>query len=494
MQRSPFLLTAAAVAAIGCGSPASDDVAPEHVHVLDGDERIRAVEVTAEAVELTLVTPGDDLGIAVGDLVVGSDGPGYLRGVQAAEFAGSKLRLRTRYASLAEAVDTASAHEQFPLHAASRRYRATIPLVDLGGTVLVDTEIAGVPLRITLPEGSVALVYDFDFDVSFGFFTLEELSAVAEGSIELALAVHAEVGGPVDYAYEIDLNGADPFYTQDIDFALGPIPVRGKLDLDFQAGFRIQGDGAGTLDAGVDAGAALRVGAGYRRGEGWRAIFEPDVSFTTRPVTWTADVDLDLAVWVRPLLRTELYGNPGPTIDLRKVFRTKLVKHGGGTLPYRSAADGEGFVQTVCLTGELDYQVRVLSLELASFAMSLPCNQTIVAGDPALADDMPPTDPGGDDADDGCRAQLGDGWRACEGGGRCIHQSWMCDAIPDCPDDADEDAATCADDGGDPTQQTCEEQLGDGWTSCPTGGKCIHSSWLCDRVADCPDGEDEQDC
>jgi len=29
---------------------------------------------------------------------------------------------------------------------------------------------------------------------------------------------------------------------------------------------------------------------------------------------------------------------------------------------------------------------------------------------------------------------------------------------------------------------------------CPTNGRCIPKSWLCDKTEDCEDGADEKDC
>ncbi|CAM4944086.1 unnamed protein product [Rotaria socialis] len=69
-------------------------------------------------------------------------------------------------------------------------------------------------------------------------------------------------------------------------------------------------------------------------------------------------------------------------------------------------------------------------------------------------------------------------WR-CETGGRCIPTSWRCNRIADCTDSSDE--RNC-------TYPRCSDSQFD------CGDRCIPRSWMCDGDNDCGNNTDEQNC
>ncbi|GAB6024603.1 hypothetical protein CHUAL_009749 [Chamberlinius hualienensis] len=62
---------------------------------------------------------------------------------------------------------------------------------------------------------------------------------------------------------------------------------------------------------------------------------------------------------------------------------------------------------------------------------------------------------------------------------KCIHVSYTCDGILDCPNGEDE--------------SNCKPNCTSDQFQCPDG-QCIPSSWRCDRTSHCSDGTDELDC
>lgn len=64
----------------------------------------------------------------------------------------------------------------------------------------------------------------------------------------------------------------------------------------------------------------------------------------------------------------------------------------------------------------------------------------------------------------------------------CIHQTWVCDGDPDCPDGADESPQLCTNLTCRPDQFQCSSR------------QCIPGHFHCNGQSDCVDGSDEQDC
>lgn len=94
-----------------------------------------------------------------------------------------------------------------------------------------------------------------------------------------------------------------------------------------------------------------------------------------------------------------------------------------------------------------------------------------------ICDGIP--DCAGKDDESFCNHPCGEHAFKCNSTGRCIPDSWKCDADNDCSDGSDEDKSMCHNRECDPqTQFTC------------ANGKCIPLLWMCDGDNDCHDGQD----
>ncbi|CAG2235655.1 LRP1B [Mytilus edulis] len=89
----------------------------------------------------------------------------------------------------------------------------------------------------------------------------------------------------------------------------------------------------------------------------------------------------------------------------------------------------------------------------------------------------------------------------CDTTDECYDNSWKCDKITDCTDGSDEQ--NCGDDGDDDEKSTPAPTSGptsapgtcsDGEFKCETGNECFVNSWKCDKIEDCQDGSDEENC
>ncbi|XP_063429965.1 low-density lipoprotein receptor-related protein 1-like isoform X2 [Mytilus trossulus] len=93
-----------------------------------------------------------------------------------------------------------------------------------------------------------------------------------------------------------------------------------------------------------------------------------------------------------------------------------------------------------------------------------------------------------------------EGYFKCDSTDECYDNSWKCDDITDCSDGSDEQ--NCGDDGDKSTPAptsgptSAPGTCSDGQFKCKTGneGQCYVNSWKCDKIKDCDDGSDEENC
>ena len=83
----------------------------------------------------------------------------------------------------------------------------------------------------------------------------------------------------------------------------------------------------------------------------------------------------------------------------------------------------------------------------------------------------------------------------CPSDGRCIFKSWLCDRDNDCSggeDEANCTYTTTTAAAARPTQSSCA--WGSMMYHCRSGSGCVWNMFVCDGVRDCDDGSDEIDC
>ncbi|XP_067937043.1 atrial natriuretic peptide-converting enzyme-like [Watersipora subatra] len=96
--------------------------------------------------------------------------------------------------------------------------------------------------------------------------------------------------------------------------------------------------------------------------------------------------------------------------------------------------------------------------------------------------------PDGDD-EEGCAGRLCTANQFKCNSGRCIPQEWLCDGMPDCPGQGNEDELNCTNDRASCLQT--EFQCLDGHNVFDRTKACIPATWLCDGERDCNDDSDE---
>lgn len=293
--------------------------------------------------------------VEAGDVLVGAEGPGFLRRVRTVSRSGSTLTVQTEPAALDEAVKGGSFEGRFRLDlSADARGRQTLRargspddpedaesgilwgtptlLYSADGASLSSSgavSLAGVDLctdllrgacprgvELEIETGSVAFTPELDVVVDLGFFSLDEFRAVASGTLETDFEVAARADGSFEGSGEKRLAAIDlPFL-----FHVGPVPVKGKVVLSMHAGFAAEADLAAELRSGVSGTHRTEVGGIYENSS-WSSVFDTDLSLTGREPSWSASANARARIHVRPELALAFYGTLSGAIDLEPYLR-----------------------------------------------------------------------------------------------------------------------------------------------------------------------------
>jgi hypothetical protein len=199
--------------------------------------------------------------IAIGDIVVGAAGSGYLRRVTRVSASGSALTLETTDAALTDVVESGSFGNSIQVHlmpSASGRTVSGLTLgpttaqylapgvtitnggLSLDGTVLYSNSVCSGSgaqtcsnLSFVIPKGLIAFSPALDLGGHISNFSITEFHAIASGTLEYDADVTVTVSGTLNYHAEKTLaTFATPFLIW-----IGPLPVKGVIKLDMVADF-----------------------------------------------------------------------------------------------------------------------------------------------------------------------------------------------------------------------------------------------------------------
>lgn len=200
-----------------------------------------------------------DLGLDVGEVVVGSAHGGYLREITSVELGTNIATLETIQGRLEQVFESGGfdAHLELP-----NLMRFTM---DHSGTELYSGSVGGADLTMELSQAVLNFDPDLRISSEFNWFRLNRARAVLDADVELDLELLARLSDELSYSRDIPLGA----YTYPFAFAAGPVPVTGTLEVALKAGFSTTASGSITATAGMEANADVTVGATYRRGNSW---------------------------------------------------------------------------------------------------------------------------------------------------------------------------------------------------------------------------------
>lgn len=374
---SPALALGALVALAALAACSSDAVDPDDDGVITSVTRLPEQDPN---LTFTIVNndrllldhrdvPRDDL-YRPGDILIGAEYGGYLREVISVARENKRLILETRRPALTAAL----ANVHFATSIAPPE-APVVPLLELTDRVVLETSVAGVPVKLTFARAAVQLepVLELQLDISRRHLDrlAVSLRATATLDVELTLELLAPTGS---LSQEVDLSGPFLLYSRPfvvpVDTPLGPLPFAGVLELDVLVGFRAAAASAGAITLAFTGQSAVSLAATWD-GAQWIAApadpaapGAPSHQLTARSAQLGAPplLTAELTTYLRPELRARFFGVPGLHATLDPSLKTSVV----------AAAPSPLVTLEPCAAAKLSIPDALLGETIPAFVHDLP--------------------------------------------------------------------------------------------------------------------------
>jgi len=266
-------------------------------------------ELSMEEMVITFQCDPENVGLEVGDIIVGTANGGYLREITSMETSGYVIVAQTVQASLEQVMVDGGFYQDIDFEGG--RYT-----IDKSGTVLYDGNHGGVDVNVQLSEAVLDIRPRLRMGAQFGWFKLKRADAILDLDIEADIELMAQLHDEVSVDGEIGLGS----YSYPFAFAAGPIPVTGTLEISLTAGFETSAEATATATVGAEADADITLGGRYRNGS-WYYVSDNDFDAHRTGPDFDLQGDWDGRVWVRAEARVMLYRVAGPSFGVRPFVR-----------------------------------------------------------------------------------------------------------------------------------------------------------------------------
>jgi hypothetical protein len=321
----------------GCAISTPDDPTEPTV-----DARVRVIpEVTGMVVmpsSITLPRAGNEAlaAIAVGDIVVSTQGEGLLRRIDATELTGDSIVLATTDAELADAL--IDARLTTSLGGEGKADTHQLPTI---GFSITDQQILDNPaITAKIAKASLSFSPELDLDLALEGRHLEAFEMVMRGKVTGVLDLEIDARD-VAVGPEIVLWKSTPavFYQQ-----LGIVPVVESVTTSVVLKLQATATGHGRIRIHADAIANLEGGLRYDEAGGWDPV--ADATMTTHGSVPETSLTLDtvgVRAWLAARVDVRLYGLAGPFIAAGPQVEVSRDVQGGafhGSAGFRAATGG----------------------------------------------------------------------------------------------------------------------------------------------------------
>jgi formylglycine-generating enzyme required for sulfatase activity len=296
-------------------------VIKENVVAMDTTDSLWVVSM--DSTGMVVGYGGVEPGLDVGDVLVGSDGGGYIRRVTAVTVEDSVVWVETEFGTLADVIERGLFRLEADVAPGEGLQGAwgqrvmegkALPGVTLrdqefhfDNVVLFDGEADGVSLRVKIEEGWLRFKPHVKVEAGpYPPLLADHLRVAMTGRIEGRLVVSCEMGGAL-----VGFEKKRWLYPPTIvgGFMVGPVPV--TISLGLEGGIRIGTGVEGEVTGGMDGYVEVEVGAEWRSGSGWEEIWDTDLGFASTGLAWRMDGVIEAQGFVRPVVEVMIAHSAG---------------------------------------------------------------------------------------------------------------------------------------------------------------------------------------
>jgi hypothetical protein len=309
----------------GRGNATPNATVHQGVYVIDATP---GVDVLVEPERLVFTEAHDDvLEREAGDVLVCSNGGGFLRKVVSVHRDGANIVVGTIDATLGDAIADGSATGQSDLaHDAEGqweidgKYDGILPFdgkLEIGNTSVVFTPDA----QVSIKDARFDFKPSVDLDLNVTNSELTYFRAIAEGTVEATMVVHVVTPSAATVNQKKILwRSAPKFLTQ----MIGPVPVVETVDLSIGVGTRLSTVQAVDFEAGGDLNGSLRAGATFDRESGWQAVGDGSISIVPIPISSNVESFAlqGIEVYMYAEVNLRFYNLAGPYITIGPYVNT----------------------------------------------------------------------------------------------------------------------------------------------------------------------------
>jgi len=257
--------------------------------------------------------------IRAGNIIIGTDGGGFLRKVTDVDTtSGDRIIIYTSEASLVDAVECGSfdttyslsiSDESFSINGRNNSiqnmdlfYAApgvslTPNGISLSNLFLYSGNVGNSSLEVKVIDGIIAFEPQINIGGDIYDGVLKEFHAVATGKLDFNACIGVKVSNTVEFSHEINLASFQHICLQFV----GPVPIVEVIILSFDAGFELNATDFQELQTGFNSSFKLEVGAEYKDGI-WSSVFEPDHNFEIIPITWESNSGISITGYIKTRL------------------------------------------------------------------------------------------------------------------------------------------------------------------------------------------------
>jgi hypothetical protein len=312
---APLLLALGLACVLGCDSspPARTD---PRVYVVDATP---GVDVTVEADRLVFVLSGheDLLQRQAGDVLVCSNGTGFIRAVVSVESADGSITVATTSAVLGDAIIDGTASDSSDMADMEGQWQmdgkwdGVLPfdgMLEIGDTTIIGNG----DVDVSMKDVSVRFKPSVNLDLDIRDRRVTYFEAVASGTVEAAMTVAVTTSGNVSVRQDKELWKSSPkVFVQWI----GWVPVVEVVQLTFGVGVEVASEGAATTELGGSVKGTIKAGATYDYyGSGWKAVGSRSVTIVPVAQLTEGDASIDFSVYLYGQLDVMFYDVAGPFI------------------------------------------------------------------------------------------------------------------------------------------------------------------------------------